>query len=368
MPHRRKVLCCFKDCPNPALARSTKCLLHRYRERCEVEGCPNQVYARQRCVRHGGKRQCQRAGCCRNVRTGTFCSKHNPEIDKQCTEEGCTRQAHARQKCVRHGGGRLCSIASCSAYARREGMCIRHHRLSTASTLDDSATMSEEDFATLMEMCTSDTVPAATPHEELAFIDELVNSAVFDHVVEYSSSLFTFQTSQCLTDASYNAASMVAATYREPGPLSALSIDTEIDATSKIAPTKCTRVSSASATAGSADANTPTVLPMSAQVSFAPSTTRTWISNASNLAVPGRPMPVNDAFVTVAGASVAFAYARREGMCIRHHRLTTETSVVQVAPLDTISTSWDDLALIDELVNSPVFDHLVKYSVGVLRA
>ncbi|KDO21502.1 hypothetical protein SPRG_12466 [Saprolegnia parasitica CBS 223.65] len=190
MPHRRKVICCFKDCANPALARSTKCLLHRYRERCEVEGCPNQVYARQRCVRHGGKRRCQRAGCCRNVRTGTFCSKHNPEVDKQCSEEGCTRQAHARQKCVRHGGGRLCSVATCSAYARREGMCIRHHRLATAeSSLDDSNTMSEEDFAALLEICEHDDEVVAAPvppHEELAFIESLVNSAVFDHVVEYA--------------------------------------------------------------------------------------------------------------------------------------------------------------------------------------
>ncbi|OQS04981.1 hypothetical protein THRCLA_02838 [Thraustotheca clavata] len=166
MPQRRKLLCCFKDCTNPSLAQSSKCLLHRYRERCQVANCPNQVYARQRCVRHGGKRQCQRPDCRRNVRTGIYCSKHNPNGDKQCSEEGCIRQAHARRKCVRHGGGRLCSMTHCIAYARREGMCIRHHRL---SILSQDVTQSPMDV------------------EEFAFIDELVNnSSILDRVVEYS--------------------------------------------------------------------------------------------------------------------------------------------------------------------------------------
>ncbi|EQC37419.1 hypothetical protein SDRG_05023 [Saprolegnia diclina VS20] len=168
MPSRRKLHCCFHTCTNVPQAGSSKCTFHRYRDRCHVENCTNQVYARQLCVRHGGKRRCQHPACSTNVRSGRFCSKHNPHIDKQCTEPGCTRQAHARQRCIRHGGGRLCGMVHCDAYARREGMCIRHHRLATTTPVATPETL------------------LAPPSDDLDFIDELVNSPVFDHLVKYS--------------------------------------------------------------------------------------------------------------------------------------------------------------------------------------
>ncbi|KAF0727077.1 hypothetical protein Ae201684P_015819 [Aphanomyces euteiches] len=75
--------CVFTDCKLPVLPGLDRCLLHRHRRKCMVETCTNQVYARNRCVRHGGKKKCIHPGCRINVLVGDLC---------------------ARRRCERHGG------------------------------------------------------------------------------------------------------------------------------------------------------------------------------------------------------------------------------------------------------------------------
>ncbi|OQS07731.1 hypothetical protein THRCLA_00272 [Thraustotheca clavata] len=119
--------CIFNGCLNLAIPGTEKCEFHRGRTKCLVEGCANQVYARQLCIRHGGKKLCQAAGCLSNARSGEFCCRHGADNTKQtCKEPGCHRIAHLRQKCVRHGGGRPCKAEGCTTHARIGGYCWRH--------------------------------------------------------------------------------------------------------------------------------------------------------------------------------------------------------------------------------------------------
>ncbi|OQS04663.1 hypothetical protein THRCLA_03124 [Thraustotheca clavata] len=114
--------CCFNSCGNPARPNSDKCDFHRNRRRCIIEGCTNQVLARQRCVRHGGKPLCSHFGCTANARTGGVCSRHGAALQKRvCSVDGCSRIAHRKLLCIRHGGGRQCNIQGCSTHARSGG-------------------------------------------------------------------------------------------------------------------------------------------------------------------------------------------------------------------------------------------------------
>ncbi|OQR86705.1 hypothetical protein ACHHYP_10249 [Achlya hypogyna] len=118
--------CIFNGCTNTALAFVDKCSFHRYRTKCMVEDCFNQVYARQLCVGHGGKKVCAFAKCATTVRTGDYCAKHTKKVKPICTEVGCHHTAFINQKCTHHGGGRPCSVDECMMPARMGGFCWRH--------------------------------------------------------------------------------------------------------------------------------------------------------------------------------------------------------------------------------------------------
>ncbi|KAF0683732.1 Aste57867_24242 [Aphanomyces stellatus] len=121
--------CMFLGCINLALHQSTKCHLHRHRTQCIEPHCTNQVYARQRCVRHGGKKICAVDFCGAPACKGGFCLQHGGTPRKRfCTEFGCGKQAHANQKCVRHGGGRYCKANGCTFHARLAGYCLHHNQ------------------------------------------------------------------------------------------------------------------------------------------------------------------------------------------------------------------------------------------------
>ncbi|KAF0712497.1 Aste57867_4808 [Aphanomyces stellatus] len=93
--------CFFNDCFALVLVGSWKCHFHRHRARCVVLDCRNQVYARQRCVKHGGKRQCQVVGCSANSRVGHLCSQHASDSLKalrRLGRQGQKRKQHAATK------------------------------------------------------------------------------------------------------------------------------------------------------------------------------------------------------------------------------------------------------------------------------
>ncbi|CAK4090711.1 unnamed protein product [Aphanomyces euteiches] len=119
--------CFFKSCSNPVTSDTWRCDFHRGRDRCTVENCFSQAYARGLCARHGGKRMCQSPGCPHRVRVANFCSKHGVKKAKnRCLEPGCDLPAQSHQLCVRHGGSRRCKWTNCTAYARKGGFCARH--------------------------------------------------------------------------------------------------------------------------------------------------------------------------------------------------------------------------------------------------
>ncbi|KAF0684325.1 Aste57867_23691 [Aphanomyces stellatus] len=128
MAHPPIRICAFLGCTHIALPTSSKCTLHRHRSQCIEPHCPNQVYARQRCVRHGGKKVCRIDGCHAHACGGGFCLRHGGTSRKRfCAVPGCGKQAHANQKCVRHGGGRYCQAKGCSFHARLAGYCLHHN-------------------------------------------------------------------------------------------------------------------------------------------------------------------------------------------------------------------------------------------------
>ncbi|KDO24581.1 hypothetical protein SPRG_10112 [Saprolegnia parasitica CBS 223.65] len=118
--------CVFNGCLAPTMTYSDKCSFHRYRSKCQVQDCFNQVYARSLCVGHGGKKHCAFDGCATTVRTGDFCAKHSRKAKPLCSEPGCERAAHQWTKCTHHGGGKPCSIAGCALPARISGVCWPH--------------------------------------------------------------------------------------------------------------------------------------------------------------------------------------------------------------------------------------------------
>ncbi|EQC31748.1 hypothetical protein, variant [Saprolegnia diclina VS20] len=119
--------CTFLGCDRPAVPGTARCVSHKNKIKCSIDGCTNQVYARYLCVRHGGKKQCQMLGCDAAVTRGSFCVEHGGSAAKRyCIELGCDRQAHARFRCVRHGGGRHCKVEGCNLHARSSGACHRH--------------------------------------------------------------------------------------------------------------------------------------------------------------------------------------------------------------------------------------------------
>ncbi|OQR86683.1 phosphatidylinositol kinase (PIK-G2) [Achlya hypogyna] len=131
------VLCSFQRCTNAAesLGDAPKCATHRFRHKCSVFLCPNQVYARQLCVRHGGKRLCQHLNCTANARAGHFCNKHGrSQGSTLCDVEGCVKAAHLRRRCITHGGGKPCSVSTCAANARARGYCWRHRFMPSSET------------------------------------------------------------------------------------------------------------------------------------------------------------------------------------------------------------------------------------------
>ncbi|KAF0696357.1 Aste57867_12881 [Aphanomyces stellatus] len=148
--------CCFHGCPNLPAPDSAKCERHKHRTKCSIAQCNNQVYARNRCVRHGGKRRCAYAGgCSSNARSGQFCCKHDEDPTKKryCTSPGCNHVARARGRCVSHGGGHKCMVPNCIAFARQGGMCRRHKSLAAkvASTHDTSSVTSDDSSTTSLD-------------------------------------------------------------------------------------------------------------------------------------------------------------------------------------------------------------------------
>ncbi|KDO24565.1 hypothetical protein SPRG_10095 [Saprolegnia parasitica CBS 223.65] len=144
-------VCCFNGCFNAPLAPSDKCVFHRNRAQCLVDGCVNQVYARHLCVRHGGKKTCAFPECTSHARIGNYCVRHSKDASKQlCSEDGCTKTAHRRQKCVRHGGGRPCQVEGCTTHARTGGLCWRHRNL-VLPTADTGCMLEGHEFLAILD-------------------------------------------------------------------------------------------------------------------------------------------------------------------------------------------------------------------------
>ncbi|OQS07800.1 hypothetical protein THRCLA_00204 [Thraustotheca clavata] len=141
-------LCLFLGCSNAALPSLDKCAFHRYRSKCKVEGCYNQVYARQLCVCHGGKKICEFPFCLTTVRTGNFCARHTKKSKPTCTEEGCQLTAYANTKCIRHGGGKACLVDDCTMPVRMGNFCWRHRNrvVSTESEADQTFLLLMEEW------------------------------------------------------------------------------------------------------------------------------------------------------------------------------------------------------------------------------
>ncbi|OQR95410.1 hypothetical protein THRCLA_07891 [Thraustotheca clavata] len=128
----QQATCTFDRCSNLVDVPNSKCQIHRFRQKCSVGDCSNQVYARRLCIRHGGKKSCEFPDCQSPARVGIFCSKHNSlPPSTPCSVEGCTRAAHLMRKCIRHGGGKPCIVENCDSNARARGLCWRHRFLSS---------------------------------------------------------------------------------------------------------------------------------------------------------------------------------------------------------------------------------------------
>ncbi|KAH9117596.1 hypothetical protein LEN26_012572 [Aphanomyces euteiches] len=153
--------CMFQGCSLQAQVGATKCAGHRNRTKCEVHNCPNQAYARGRCVRHGAKRNCAVEQCDLNRRFGAYCSRHADDTHKKlCLVEGCSNQSHSRGRCVRHGGGQLCKAEECSRHARMGGFCKRHSVFQSIETMPLGAPPSKPDWldlAILKDLLTDET-------------------------------------------------------------------------------------------------------------------------------------------------------------------------------------------------------------------
>ncbi|ETV67349.1 hypothetical protein H257_16433 [Aphanomyces astaci] len=111
---RNLAKCFFNGCPHEAVIGSWKCMFHMHRFICSMPHCRNQVYARNRCVRHGGKKRCEVDGCVLNRRLGRFCVKHGPPTSvKLCNELDCSKHAHLHGNagmpiaCIRHTPSKL---------------------------------------------------------------------------------------------------------------------------------------------------------------------------------------------------------------------------------------------------------------------
>ncbi|KDO24608.1 hypothetical protein SPRG_10140 [Saprolegnia parasitica CBS 223.65] len=95
-------------CANVAEPASTKCTAHKYRRKCVVDDCFNQVYARLRCVSHGGKKLCKHPQCETPARRGSFCTKHAAKVARPalhaspCAVDGCGMQKRVGGYCWRH--------------------------------------------------------------------------------------------------------------------------------------------------------------------------------------------------------------------------------------------------------------------------
>ncbi|KDO15829.1 hypothetical protein SPRG_18635, partial [Saprolegnia parasitica CBS 223.65] len=111
--------CLFDGCTNPSLPSRNKCHFHRYRSKCSVDDCFNQVYARRLCVSHGGKKLCKHPHCATPARIGDYCTKHTTRIPAACQfGGGCARPATAGGLCTLHGGGTPCAVDCCLMPAR----------------------------------------------------------------------------------------------------------------------------------------------------------------------------------------------------------------------------------------------------------
>ncbi|KAG9408588.1 hypothetical protein AC1031_020444 [Aphanomyces cochlioides] len=90
------ITCVFPTCSNPVQYGSAKCNLHKRRSQCKMPGCPNQVCARQLCIRHGAKPECMMPDCHGNVRSGGLCARHAPPTIRKCSQAACANVAHQR--------------------------------------------------------------------------------------------------------------------------------------------------------------------------------------------------------------------------------------------------------------------------------
>ncbi|OQS07801.1 hypothetical protein THRCLA_20059 [Thraustotheca clavata] len=115
----------FNGCGLPVLSGG-KCEFHRYRTKCKIDGCFNQVYARRLCVGHGGKDSCQFPNCHAPVRSGKLCSKHYVKPVAICTEDGCQNIAQDKVKCRQHANQGCCAIDGCELRPQSTGLCWRH--------------------------------------------------------------------------------------------------------------------------------------------------------------------------------------------------------------------------------------------------
>ncbi|EQC36666.1 hypothetical protein SDRG_06102 [Saprolegnia diclina VS20] len=179
--------CLFDGCSNPTLPARDKCHFHRYRTKCSVADCFNQVYARRLCVSHGGKKLCMHPQCTTPARIGDYCTKHSTRGPAMCQfSGGCTHPVSARGFCTLHGGGTPCAVDCCLMPARVGQFCWSHrNRIMPSAATTTTTTPDNCDALALMldEWASTD-----GPHLELQDIDL---DGILDDIIAFSNASHT---------------------------------------------------------------------------------------------------------------------------------------------------------------------------------
>jgi hypothetical protein len=99
----------------------------RKKARCEIEGCPNVIHSRRRCISHGAtKKRCEFEGCEKQVVNGGRCKSHGAKR-KICEIEGCKKQVQKGGRCISHGATKKrCEFEGCEKQVQNGGRCKSH--------------------------------------------------------------------------------------------------------------------------------------------------------------------------------------------------------------------------------------------------
>lgn len=155
--HAPKTATCLQNlCDRPVMARGL-CQTHYAFERnravergdwapyqapqgCEVDGCDEPFYARNRCVEHyrQARPACTEDGCDKPQNGQGLCTTHYARVQAaqapRCSVEGCTTRARVQGMCVRHHNQATrpdtttpCTSEGCTRDATTRGLCDAHY-------------------------------------------------------------------------------------------------------------------------------------------------------------------------------------------------------------------------------------------------